>query len=66
MEAATNQNPPAPVNRRSARAVNSGIELANTVLAIVKEVGEMLNNIPYVRSLSGVVLQIIRIRDVHR
>ncbi|KAF9477238.1 TPR-like protein [Pholiota conissans] len=43
--------------------IDSGIELANTVVAIVKEVGEMLSGIPYVKSLSGVVLQIIQIRD---
>ncbi|KAF9471998.1 hypothetical protein BDN70DRAFT_887498 [Pholiota conissans] len=44
-------------------AIDTGIGLAETVISTVKEVGELLNNIPYVKSLSGVVMQIIKIRD---
>ncbi|KAF9477174.1 TPR-like protein [Pholiota conissans] len=44
-------------------AVDTSIQLTNTVLAIVKEVGDMLNSVPYVKSLSGVILQIIKVRD---
>lgn len=64
MEAQANPHAPTEVNRRLGDAVDTGIELANTLVAIVKEVGEMLNHVPYVKSLSGVILQIIRIRDV--
>ncbi|KAF8168922.1 hypothetical protein BJ912DRAFT_1000776 [Pholiota molesta] len=49
----------------SAAGVDTGINLANTVVAIVKEVGELMNTVPYLKSLSGVILQIIKIRD-HR
>ncbi|KAF9471990.1 TPR-like protein [Pholiota conissans] len=36
---------------------------SNTVSAIVKEVGEVLQNVPYVKGLSGIVLQSIKIRE---
>jgi hypothetical protein len=39
-----------------------GINLPSTVVAIVKEVGESMNAVPYLKSLSGVVL-IIKIRE---
>ncbi|KAF9477240.1 TPR-like protein [Pholiota conissans] len=45
------------------KIADTSIELVNSVSAVVKEVGEMLNGIPYVKSLSGVILQIIKIRD---
>jgi hypothetical protein len=45
-------------------AVDTGISLANSVIAILKEVGGMLKGVPYVQALSGVILQIIKIRDV--
>jgi hypothetical protein len=64
MDANKNPNVPATVNQNSSSAVDTGIELVNTVVAIVKEVSEMLNGVPYVKSLSGVILQIIRVRDV--
>lgn len=41
-----------------------GLEAASTILAIVREVGEMLRNVPYVRSISGIILQIITIKEV--
>ncbi|KAF8179419.1 hypothetical protein BJ912DRAFT_1045156 [Pholiota molesta] len=44
-------------------AVDTGISLANSVIAILKEVGGMLKGVPYVQALSGVILQIIKIRD---
>ncbi|KAF9472649.1 TPR-like protein [Pholiota conissans] len=47
----------------SATAVDTSIHLTDTVLAIVKEVGEMLHGVPYIKSLSGVILQIIQVRD---
>ncbi|KAJ6598268.1 hypothetical protein DFH09DRAFT_1131400 [Mycena vulgaris] len=40
-----------------------GLETASTILAIVKQVGEMLRGVPYVKSISGVILQIIKIRE---
>ncbi|KAJ6618150.1 hypothetical protein B0H10DRAFT_1947770 [Mycena sp. CBHHK59/15] len=38
-------------------------ETATTILAIVKEVGEMLRGVPYVKAISGVILQIIKIKE---
>ncbi|KAF9477248.1 TPR-like protein [Pholiota conissans] len=55
-------NPPGGT-QSSTSAVDTSIQLTNTVLAIVKEVGDMLNGVPYVKSLSGVILQIIKVRD---
>ncbi|KAF9470386.1 TPR-like protein, partial [Pholiota conissans] len=55
-------NPPGGT-RSSTSAVDTSIQLTNTVLAVVKEVGDMLNGVPYVKSLSGVILQIIKVRD---
>ncbi|KAF9471966.1 hypothetical protein BDN70DRAFT_973200 [Pholiota conissans] len=55
-------NPPGGT-QSSTSAVDTSIQLTNTVLAIVKEVGDMLNSVPYVKSLSGVILQIIKVRD---
>ncbi|KAF9477242.1 TPR-like protein [Pholiota conissans] len=55
-------NPPGG-NQNSTSAVDTSIQLTNTVLAVVKEVGDILNGVPYVKSLSGVVLQIIKVRD---
>ncbi|KAF8182647.1 hypothetical protein BJ912DRAFT_1061528 [Pholiota molesta] len=43
--------------------MHTSIDLANTLITVVKEVGEMLNSVPYVKSLSGVIPQIIRVRD---
>ncbi|KAF9482889.1 TPR-like protein [Pholiota conissans] len=50
-------------NQDPTSVVDPGITLVNDVASIVKEVGEVLTNIPYVKSLSGVILQIIRIRN---
>ncbi|KAF9471016.1 TPR-like protein [Pholiota conissans] len=55
-------NPPG-ATQSSTSAVDTSIQLTNTVLAVVKEVGDMLNGVPYVKSLSGVILQIIKVRD---
>jgi hypothetical protein len=64
MDANENPNVPATVNRNSSSAVDTNTERANNVVAIVREVSEMLNGIPYVQALSGVILQIIKVRDV--
>ncbi|KAF8169378.1 hypothetical protein BJ912DRAFT_1087617, partial [Pholiota molesta] len=53
----------APTSASIDAAVDTGISLVNSVTAIVKEVGGMLKNVPYVQALSGVILQIIKIRD---
>ncbi|KAF7324387.1 Tetratricopeptide repeat protein 28 [Mycena venus] len=39
------------------------VETTSTFLGIVKEVGEMLRDVPYVKALSGVLLQIITIKE---
>jgi hypothetical protein len=36
----------------------------DTVSKIAREVAEMLNDVPYVKTLSGVISQIIRIKEV--
>lgn len=64
MDANANPDAPANINRSSSNAVDTTIDLANTVITVVKEVGEILNSVPYVKSLSGVILQIIQVRDV--
>jgi hypothetical protein len=44
--------------------IDKGLELTNTLAAIVKEVAEVLQHAPYVKTLTGVILQFIKIRDV--
>jgi hypothetical protein len=39
-------------------------DIADTTLKLAKEVGEMLRDVPYVKALAGIILQIIAIRDV--
>ncbi|KAJ7769694.1 hypothetical protein DFH07DRAFT_806722 [Mycena maculata] len=39
------------------------VATASTILAIAKEVGEMLRGVPYVRAISGVILEIIKIKE---
>ncbi|KAJ7176759.1 hypothetical protein C8R46DRAFT_1245719 [Mycena filopes] len=41
----------------------AGFGTASTLLAVVREVGEMLSGVPYVKAISGVVLQIIKIKE---
>ena len=45
-------------------ALDTAIGILNTTVVIVKEVGEMLRNAPYVNSVDGIILQIVRIKDV--
>jgi hypothetical protein len=45
-------------------AVDNTISTLNTTIAILKEIGEALSNIPYVKAAAGITLQIIKIRDV--
>ncbi|KAF8182554.1 P-loop containing nucleoside triphosphate hydrolase protein [Pholiota molesta] len=44
-------------------AIDMGIDFTGTVFAIVRDVGEILGHIPYVKGLSGIILQFIKIRD---
>ncbi len=37
----------------------------STALSILKDVGESLTKIPYVKSVAGISVQILEIRDVH-
>jgi hypothetical protein len=53
-----------PSNTHLKKAADSTINAASTTAAIAKEVGEMLSQIPYVKSVAGIVVQIIKIRDV--
>ena len=38
--------------------------IADTVLRLAKDAGDMLKGVPYVKALAGVIIQIIQIRDV--
>ncbi|KAF9477256.1 TPR-like protein [Pholiota conissans] len=57
------QKDPSGASRNSFSLADRSTDLVNTVLAIVKEVGQILDGVPYVQSLSGVILQIIKVRD---
>ena len=48
------------------KAGDTTINALNTSLAILKEVTEALHGVPLVKSLSGIVLVLIKIRDVRR
>jgi hypothetical protein len=41
-----------------------GVSTTTTFLGIVKEVSEMLADVPYVKGIAGVILQIIKIKEV--
>jgi hypothetical protein len=41
-----------------------GLDTVTTVVAIVKEVGEILRGVPYVKAVSGIVLHIIAVKEV--
>jgi hypothetical protein len=45
-------------------AIDKGLDLTNTLAAIVKEVAEVLQHAPIVKTLTGLILQFIKIRDV--
>ena len=64
MASAVKPNAPAPTMNESPGTFATAVSAAETTVAIVKEVGEMLQNIPYVKSVAGIVLQIIKIKDV--
>ncbi|KAF9470414.1 hypothetical protein BDN70DRAFT_939732 [Pholiota conissans] len=51
-------NAPPDFRQSSASAVYKCIELANTVVSIVKVVGELLSTVPYIKSLSSVQLNL--------
>jgi hypothetical protein len=38
--------------------------LAGTVLTLTKDVAEMLQDVPYVKAVAGVILQIIQVKEV--
>jgi hypothetical protein len=38
--------------------------IVNTALKIAKDAGEMLKDVPYIKALAGIIVQIIEIRDV--
>ena len=38
--------------------------IADTVFRLAKDAGEILRDIPYVKALAGIIVQIIQIRDV--
>jgi hypothetical protein len=42
----------------------AGTSAIDTVSKIVREVAEMLKDVPYVKTLSGVISQIIKIKEV--
>ena len=44
--------------------VSTTTNLVDTVSKIAKEAGEMLKDVPYVKALAGIIVQIIKIREV--
>ncbi|KAG6834578.1 hypothetical protein H0H93_008777 [Arthromyces matolae] len=43
--------------------IDTTVTLADTVFKLAKDAGEVLKNVPYVKALAGVIVQIIAIRD---
>jgi hypothetical protein len=43
---------------------STATNLVDTILTIVKEVSQIFQHLPYIKGLSGVILQIIRIKEV--
>ncbi|KAJ7054147.1 hypothetical protein C8F01DRAFT_497227 [Mycena amicta] len=52
-----------PSKPRRAATTIPVVETASTLLAIAKDVGEMLRGVPYVKAVCGVVLKIIEINE---
>ena len=44
--------------------VSTTTNIVDTVLKLTKVAGEMLKEVPYVKALAGIIVQIIEIRDV--
>ena len=49
----------------SAIVADDTFSAIDTVAAIAKEAGDMLESVPVVKSVAGVVLQILKVRDVN-
>ncbi|KAF8196939.1 P-loop containing nucleoside triphosphate hydrolase protein, partial [Pholiota molesta] len=62
-QASQSNDDPAPQALIGSNTVDKALELTNTLAAIVKEVAEVLNHAPYVKTLTGVILQFIKIKD---
>ncbi|KAF8158838.1 hypothetical protein BJ912DRAFT_1069882 [Pholiota molesta] len=62
-QASQSNDDPAPQALIGSKTVDKALELTNTLAAIVKEVAEVLNHAPYVKTLTGVILQFIKIKD---
>ncbi|KAF8157687.1 hypothetical protein BJ912DRAFT_1010559, partial [Pholiota molesta] len=62
-DASQSSGDPAPQAPTGSNTIDKGLELTNTLAAIVKEVAEVLQHAPYVKTLTGVILQFIKIRD---
>jgi hypothetical protein len=43
---------------------STATNIVDTVSKIAKEAGEMLKGVPYVKALAGIIIQIIKIREV--
>lgn len=46
------------------KVVDGGIDLTRTVSELMKEVAKIMKDVPYVEVIVGIVLGIIKIRDV--
>jgi hypothetical protein len=44
--------------------VSTTMNIVDTVSKIAKEAGEMLKGVPYVKAFAGIIIQIIKIREV--
>lgn len=56
----------APPTFRSGNVEGAKIDVVTTILNVVKEVSEMLSDVPYVSGISNVLLEIIKIREVRK
>ena len=45
---------------------DSPVDALNIVIAIAKEVGQSFEHFPVVKSVAGIVLQILKVRDVSK
>ena len=53
-----------PSTTHQAYVAPTATNLVDTVAKIAKETGEMLKGVPYVKALAGIIIQIIKIREV--
>lgn len=51
-------------DKREKKILDTGANLARTVIELSAEVAQAFNGVPYVGAIAGIVVKIIKIRDV--